>query len=36
MSEKKDKKYIFESAPVPRAVLAMAVPTVITQLINIV
>jgi len=31
-----DEKYLFEEAPVPRAVMSLAVPTVITQLINIV
>lgn len=30
------KKEIFESAPVPRAVAAMAIPTIISQLINLI
>lgn len=30
------KKEIFESAPVPRAITAMAVPTIISQLINLI
>ena len=30
------EKYIFEEAPIPRAVRVMAAPTVITQLINII
>jgi len=35
-AEKADERYIFAQAPVPQAVRTMAVPTVITQLINIV
>lgn len=36
MDRKSGKTYLFESAPVPRAVWTMALPTVVTQLINIV
>ncbi len=38
MSMEKNKKrtWIFEEAPIPQAVFTMAVPTIITQLINIV
>ena len=36
MAEKYDKTYLFEEAPVLKAILTLAVPTVITQLINIV
>ncbi len=32
----RDKTYIFEQAPIPKAVLALAIPTVITQVINII
>ncbi len=32
----KDKKEIFENLPVPKALLVMAVPTVISQLINLI
>ena len=31
-----DKTYLFEEAPIPKAVLSFAVPTIITQLINVV
>ena len=38
MSMEKNKKrtWIFEEAPIPEAVFTMAIPTIITQLINIV
>lgn len=31
-----DKTYIFEQAPVPKALLSLAVPTIISQLINLI
>ena len=31
-----EKKRLFESDPVPKALLAMAVPTIVSQLINLV
>lgn len=31
-----ERQYLFESAPVSKAVWAMAIPTVVTQLINII
>ncbi|MBO4411197.1 MAG: MATE family efflux transporter [Lachnospiraceae bacterium] len=34
VSEK--RTYIFESAPIPKAVLTLAIPTIITQLINVI
>ncbi|MEE3419688.1 MAG: MATE family efflux transporter [Lachnospiraceae bacterium] len=36
MNKKTDKTYLFESASVARAVWTMAIPTVVTQLMNIV
>ncbi len=36
MNESSERLALFSSAPIPRAVFALAVPTVITQLINIV
>ncbi|MBR4768909.1 MAG: MATE family efflux transporter, partial [Lachnospiraceae bacterium] len=35
-SETEKRTYIFEEAPIPKAVMTLAVPTVITQLINVV
>ena len=36
MSAQTRSKYIFEEAPIPNAVMTLAVPTIITQLINII
>ena len=36
MNQNSDRKYIFETAPVPTAVMSLAIPTIITQLINII
>ncbi|HUM83832.1 MAG TPA: MATE family efflux transporter [Lachnospiraceae bacterium] len=36
MAEDSKRRFIFEEAPVARAVMALAVPSIITQLINIV
>ena len=35
-TDRKNKKEIFENLPVPRALWVMAVPTVISQLINLI
>ena len=31
-----DKKELFETMPVPKAIAAMAIPTIISQLINLI
>ena len=37
MTKASDKRtYIFERAPIPKAVMTLAVPTIITQLINVI
>ena len=36
MAKVQDKKALFENVPIPRALAAMAVPTIISQLINLV
>ena len=36
MSQRNDKRELFESMPVPRALAAMAIPTIISQVINLV
>ena len=36
MAEGKDKEYLFKSAPIPRAVLELAIPTVIGQVILVI
>ena len=36
MEKNKKRTWIFEEAPIPEAVFTMAIPTIITQLINIV
>lgn len=34
--QKNDKRYLFESMPVPKAIAQMAIPTIISQLINLI
>ena len=36
MNEREHRRWMFEDAPIPQAVFTMAMPTIITQLINIV
>lgn len=36
MSDQTRSKFIFEEAPIPKAVMTLAIPTIITQLINII
>ena len=34
--DSKNRIWIFEQAPIPQAVFTMAIPTIITQLINVI
>ncbi|MBE5996825.1 MAG: MATE family efflux transporter [Lachnospiraceae bacterium] len=36
MAQSTDKKYLFESMPIPKALATMAIPTIISQLVNLV